>query len=94
MIRSFKCRETEKIYLGKYSKKFPHEIQGRAMRKLIMLDASRSINDLRIPPSNRLESLYGDRSGQWSIRINDQYRLCFTWSKDGADAVEIVDYHK
>jgi proteic killer suppression protein len=94
MIKSFRCKETEKIYHGKYARKFPCEIQQRAMRKLVMLDASRNISDLRIPPSNRLESLCGDRSDQWSIRINDQYRICFVWADGGADAVEIVDYHK
>jgi proteic killer suppression protein len=93
MIRFFKCKETEKIYHGKYSKKFPGDIQQRAMRKLIMLDASHAINDLLVPPSNKLEKLGGNRDGQWSVRINDKYRICFTWSDHGADSVEIVDYH-
>jgi proteic killer suppression protein len=93
MIRSFSCKETEKIFGGHYSKKLPNVIQRTARRKLLYLDEADIIEDLRVPPGNRLEALKGDRKGQWSIRINDQYRLCFNWS--GADAVnvEIVDYH-
>lgn len=94
MIKSFGCKETEKIYGGKISKKFPHDIQARALRKLIMVSVSKRIDDLKIPPSNRLESLVGDRKGQWSIRINEQYRICFEWENNEALKVEIVDYHK
>jgi len=93
MIKSFNCRETEKIFQGKRSKKFPTDIQSRAFQKLAMLNASENIEDLRIPPSNNLESLSGDRKGQWSIRINHKYRICFTWGEHEANNVEIVEYH-
>lgn len=93
MIKSFACKETEKIWLGKYSQKLPNDIQERALRKLRQLDASISFNDLKLPPSNRLESLSGDRKGQYSIRINQQWRLCFRWENGTAFDVEIVDYH-
>ncbi len=93
MIKSFACKETEKIWLGKYSRKLPKDIQERALRKLRQLDASISFNDLKLPPSNRLESLSGDRKGQYSIRINQQWRLCFGWENGTAFDVEIVDYH-
>lgn len=93
MIRAFKCKETEKIFAGRFSKKLPNNIQLLAARKLIMLHHAASLNDLRIPPANRLEALGGDRTGQHSIRINQQWRICFEWRQDGAYAVEIVDYH-
>ena len=93
MIKSFKCKETEKIFNSILSKKFPNEIQIRAYRKLLMLDASENINDLRIPPSNHLEKLSGNRIEQYSIRINNKYRLCFEWNNNEAKNVEIVDYH-
>ena len=93
MIKSFACKETEKIWLGEYSRKLPKDIQERALRKLRQLDASISFNDLKLPPSNRLESLSGDRKGQYSIRINQQWRLCFGWENGTAFDVEIVDYH-
>ena len=95
MIKSFADKETEKIYHQEFSKKLPHDIQRIALRKLIMIDAAEMLSDLRIPPSNRLESLSGDRKGQWSIRINDQWRIVFTPSSDGKvfENVEIVDYH-
>ena len=92
MIKSFKCRETAKIYRLEHSKKLPGDIQQAALRKLKYLAAAISIEDLRIPPGNMLEMLKGDRSGQWSIRINSQWRICFVWN-DGAEQVEIVDYH-
>jgi proteic killer suppression protein len=94
MLKSFKCKETEKIFNGEHSKNFPTNVQERAMRKLVMINASQTLNDLRIPPSNRLESVSGNRNGQWSIRINEQYRICFEWTENGANSVEIVDYHK
>ena len=75
------------------SQKFPREIQDRGLRKLRQIDASRTLDDLRIPPGNRLESLRGDRTGQVSIRINEQWRICFVWFDGDADDVEIVDYH-
>lgn len=93
MIKSFKDKETERIFNGQFSRKLPQNIQRIAERKLIMLHRSADFNDLRIPPSNRLEALKGDRNGQHSIRINDQWRICFEWRKDGVYEVEIVDYH-
>ena len=93
MIESFACKETEKIWLGKYSRKLPTDIQARALRKLRQLDASLTLDDLRTPPSNRLEALSGDRQGQYSIRINQQWRLCFRWENGTAFDVKIVDYH-
>ena len=93
MIKSFKSKETEKIYNEKFSKKLPQEIQKRALQKLRMLDIASVIEDLRIPPSNHLESLLGDRQGQHSIMINDQYRICFRWFDNNAFDVEITDYH-
>jgi proteic killer suppression protein len=93
MIRSFRCRETERIWQGQRSRKFPGDMQDRALRKLRQLDAASSMDDLRNPPGNRLEALKGDRKGQWSIRINDQWRICFRWSDADAIDVEIADYH-
>lgn len=93
MIKSFKDKETEKVFNRNYSKKLPEIIQQRALRKLRMIDAAADINDLRVPPGNRLEALEGDREGQHSIRINNQWRICFTWSQSDAYDVEIVDYH-
>ena len=93
MINSFKDRETEKIYNREYSRKLPHVIQRIAMKKLWMIDAAPDFDSLRIPPGNRLEALKGDRAGQFSIRINDQWRICFKWSDKNAYDVEIVDYH-
>lgn len=93
MIKSFTCKETQKIWMGFVSSKFPRDIQDRALKKLRQLDAASCVNDLRNPPGNNLEILRGDRKGQMSIRINQQLRLCFTWIADGAHQVEIVDYH-
>jgi len=93
MIKTIKCKETQKIYQRVFSKKLPQEIQRAAYKKLLMLDASIDIEDLRIPPANRLEKLIGDRAGQYSIRINRQYRICFAWEQGYAFDVEIVDYH-
>jgi len=93
MIVSFRCRETAKIWQGQFSRKFPADIQDRALRKLRQLDASRTIDDLRNPPGNRLEALKGDRLGWYSIRINDQWRICFRWNDGDATEVEIVDDH-
>lgn len=94
MIKSFKCKETEKIFEGKFSKKIPPEILKRALRKLKELNRSKCVGDLKMPPANFLESLQGDRKGQYSIRINQQYRICFEWQDKDALNVEIVDYHK
>jgi len=93
MIESFKCSETEKIFDRQFSKKLPHNIQKIAFRKLRMLNRSSTIQDLRIPPANKLEALTGNRKGQHSIRINDQWRICFKWQNGNAYNVEIVDYH-
>lgn len=94
MIRAFKDKEAEKIFRRERSRKLPDNLQGIALRKLRMLNRSTSTNDLRVPPANRLEKLKGDRAGQHSIRINEQWRICFTWRKNDAFDVEIVDYHK
>lgn len=93
MIRTFKCKDTSEIWLGRASRKFPREIQDRALRKLRQVDASRILDDLRNPPGNRLELLKGDRAGQMSVRINAQWRICFVWRDGDAEDVEIVDYH-
>ena len=93
MIKNFRSRETEKIWNGVRSKRLPQDIQQIARRKLRMLNNSRSLNDLRVPPANRLEALKGNRSGQHSIRVNDQWRICFVWVDGDAVNVEIVDYH-
>ncbi len=93
MIMPFKNKETERIWQGQASRKFPAHIQDRALRKLRQLDASRTLEDLRSPPGNRLETLKGERVGQMSIRINEQWRICFRWIDHDAYDVEIVDYH-
>jgi toxin HigB-1 len=94
MIVSYLSKETEKIFNGEVSRDYPSDIQRTALRKLLLIDAATSINDLRSPPGNRLEKLSGDRSGQYSIRINDQWRICFSWTdENNASDVEIVDYH-
>lgn len=94
MIESFNCKETEKLFFRERSRRFPPEILRVAQRKLAILHAVEYIDDLRIPPGNRLEKLKGDREGQYSIRINDQWRICFVWELGQAKKVEIVDYHK
>ena len=93
MITGFRDKETEKIWRGQVSRRLPRDIQQIARRKLRMLNSARSLDDLRIPPANRLESLKGARKGQHSIRINDQWRVCFVWVDGNADRVEIADYH-
>ena len=93
MIQSFVCKETEKIWNLKRSRKFPGDIQNRALRKLRQLDVSKTLDDLKNPPGNHLENLKGDRLGQMSIRINDQWRICFVWDNGEAYKVEITDYH-
>jgi len=93
MIKIFKCKETEKIFQGQFSKKLPHDIQRLAERKLIMIHRAGNLSDLRVPPANRLEKLSGNRERQHSIRINDQWRICFEWREEGVYGVEIVDYH-
>jgi proteic killer suppression protein len=93
VIRSFKDSMTEAVFNGQCPKGFPTDLFVVARRKLGMLDAAVSLNSLRVPPANRLEPLRGDRKGQHSIRINDQWRICFRWTSAGPEAVEIVDYH-
>ena len=93
MINSFKGKETEKIFNGKFSSKLPQTIQRLAARKLDYLDGAGELGDLRSPPGNRLEALKDDRAGQHSIRLNDQWRICFVWRDNNAHDVEIVDYH-
>ena len=92
MINSYKCKDTKTLANGQRVKRFVN-IENVARRKLRQLEIANRIEDLRVPPGNRLEALKGDRSGQYSIRINEQWRICFYWSNSGADDVEIVDYH-
>jgi proteic killer suppression protein len=93
MIVSFRDTETARIWRGERSRRLPSNIQNVALRKLRLLNRSRDLNDLRVPPGNHLEALKADRSGQHSIRINDQWRICFIWTAGGPKDVEIVDYH-
>ena len=93
MIRSFASSETALIWSGRRSRRLPGDIQAAALRKLRVLNQARVVADLRVPPGNRLEALKGEREGHHSIRINDQWRICFVWSSGGASDVEIVDYH-
>ena len=93
MIRNFKCEQTELIWNGLVTRKLPHSIQAVARRKLRMLNNASLLNDLRVLPANRLEKLKGSRIGQYSIRINDQWRICFVWKNGNALNVESVDYH-
>ncbi|CAM3791370.1 type II toxin-antitoxin system RelE/ParE family toxin [Polynucleobacter antarcticus] len=92
MIRSFGCQETEALFYSEASYRFKN-VERVARRRLLQLHAVTRLEDLRIPPGNRLESLRGDRDGQYSIRINAQWRICFLWKEDGVHGVEIVDYH-
>lgn len=93
MIRGFADAETARIWSGERSRRLPSDIQNTALRKLRLVNQARVIADLAVPPGNRLEALKGDRAGQHSIRINDQWRICFVWNDGGASDVEIVDYH-
>ena len=93
MIRSFREDETRKVFDRQLSRRLPAEIQRSALRKLLLLDGAESLEDLRSPPGNRLEKLTGDRAGQHSIRVNDQWRICFVWKVSDAFEVEITDYH-
>jgi proteic killer suppression protein len=94
VIRSFADPETALIWAGQRSRRLPHDIQAVALRKLRMLNQARVLADLRVPPGNRLEALKGNRAGQYSVRINDQWRICFIWSDAGPSNVAIVDYHE
>ncbi|MBN1937714.1 MAG: type II toxin-antitoxin system RelE/ParE family toxin [Anaerolineae bacterium] len=93
MIKSFRDKQTEQIFARQFSRQFPQNLHRAAWRKLAILDAAEQLNDLRIPPGNRLEKLSGDRVGEYSIRINDQWRICFQWQDGDAYDVEITDYH-
>jgi len=93
MIKTFADTDTEGLFFGQKPRNLPNQIWSGATRKLLILDAAESLQDLRIPPGNRLEKLKGDRSGQYSIRINDQWRICFEWLEGHACDVEITDYH-
>lgn len=93
MIKGFACKETEKVFNRFPSRKLPQSIQNLALKKLLILHAITQLHDLRIPPSNHLEALKGDRKGQHSIRVNQQWRICFRWRQGDAFEVEIVDYH-
>lgn len=94
MIKSFADKRTAALFAGYLIKALPNQIQGRARSKLLAIDAAKQLDDLRVPPGNRLEALHGDRRLQHSIRINDQWRICFEWRDGAAWNVEIVDYHK
>lgn len=94
MIRSFADRDTEGLFHGRAARRLPSDIQRVTQRKLRQLHAAAELSDMAVPPGNRLELLKGDRAGRHSIRINDQWRICFVWSDGGADQVEIVDYHR
>ena len=93
MIQSFADSETEKLYRGLASRRLPQNLQSVMHRKLVMLNAAAKLADLRVPPGNRLEALKGNRKGQHSIRVNQQWRVCFRWTESGPGDVEIVDYH-
>jgi len=93
MIKSFRDKHTERVFLRQFSRRFPQNLHRVAWRKLVILDAAERLGDLRIPPGNRLEKLSGDRKEEYSIRINGQWRICFRWSKGDAYNVEITDYH-
>ena len=93
VIKGFRCAETARIFTRQRSRRLPAGIQQRAFEKLNQIDAATPLDDLRLPPSNRLEALKGDRAGHWSIRVNDQWRACFRWLGADADDVEIVHYH-
>ena len=93
MIRSFRDRETERVFERERSRRLPPDVQRRAHRKMLLLDAAEALDDLRVPPGNRLERLSAGRAGQYSIRVNDQWRICFRWERGDAYDVEIADYH-
>jgi proteic killer suppression protein len=93
MIRTFACKETKKLFNGRFSARLPQDVQRISQRKLKQLNAASTLDFLRSPPGNRLEQLSGDRAGQWSIRINDQWRICFRWEDGNVFDAEITDYH-
>ena len=91
-IKSFKCADTEALFRLERVARFAN-VERSALRRLVQLDLAERIEDMRVPPGNRLESLVGDRAGQWSVRVNDRFRICFVWMDRNAEEVEIVDYH-
>lgn len=93
MIKNFICKDTEKVFEMKAIRRFSADLQKRIRRKLVMLDAAVDLQDLRVPPANRLEKLRGDRQAQYSIRVNEQWRICFVWEAGHAYQVECIDYH-
>ncbi|MGD0660971.1 MAG: type II toxin-antitoxin system RelE/ParE family toxin [Syntrophorhabdales bacterium] len=93
MIKTFRCNQTERVFLREGVSKFSGDVCRRALRKLLLLDAAEKLEDLRMPPGNQLEKLVGDRKGRYSIRVNDQWRIVFHWKEGDAYEVEIVDYH-
>jgi proteic killer suppression protein len=93
VIRSFRGKDAEAIWQRRFIKSLSPELSTLAYNKLVLINSAEAINDLRVPPGNRLEKLAGDRAGQYSVRVNDQWRICFTWSAGGASNVELVDYH-
>jgi len=93
VIQSFRDKESKQIWESKGSRRLPTNIQRTALRKLLQLHSAETLDDMRVPPGNRLEALKGNRTGQYSIRINDQWRICFAWKEGEAHAVEIIDYH-
>ncbi|MFP5578371.1 MAG: type II toxin-antitoxin system RelE/ParE family toxin [Acidimicrobiia bacterium] len=93
MLQSFRDKDTERVWLRQRSKRLDQQTQRAALRKLLVLDAADQLGDLRVPPGNRLEKLKGDRTNSYSIRVNDQWRICFRWTAAGPKDVEIVDYH-
>ena len=93
MLRSFADKETEQVWQRRRGRKLDREVQRAALRKLLILDAAETLDDLRVPPGNRLEKLKANRAGSYSIRINQQWRICFRWTQAGPEDVEIVDYH-
>jgi len=93
MIKTFRCKQTERIFLREATSKFSGEVSRKALRKLLLLDAADRLEDLRIPPGNELEKLAGTRKGRYSIRVNDQWRICFEWKEGDAYGVEIIGYH-
>lgn len=93
MIQSFRSDDVKDVFEGRQPRRFPANLFAAARRKLLQLDAAAMVEDMRIPPGNRLEALRGDRAGRWSVRVNYQFRICFTWGPQGPEDVEFVDYH-